>query len=185
MIGYLKGKTIYHGANYLVVETGGVGYKIFVPPSVLGKKEVELFCYQYVREDTLALYGFETKEELDIFELLLSVSGVGPKAGLAIISGLGAPKVISAIGAGDATVFKSIPGIGAKVAAKIIVELKNKVAGGAVTANLLPEEDETVEALVALGYKKQEITPYLKEVPAELKNMQEKVKYLLRSINKK
>jgi len=185
MIGYIKGKTVYSGANYLVVETGGVGYKVFVTPELLGAKEVELFVFHNIREDVSDLYGFKTQEELNVFELLLSVSGVGPKAGLAIISGIGAPKVISAISGGDTTVFKSIPGIGVKVAAKIIVELKNKVAGNSLTTSLLPEEDETVEALVSLGYKKQEIMPYLKDIPSELKSVQDKVKYVLRSINKR
>jgi len=184
MIAYLKGKIIYHGANYLVVETGWVGYKVFVCPDLLADKEAELFVYHYIREDVSALYGFKTKEELEIFELLLNVSGVGPKAALSIIAGLGAEKTISAIGRGDATLFKTIPGIGSKVAAKIIVELKSKVAGDVLTASLLPEEDETVEALMALGYKKQEIIPHLREVPAGLKTVQEKIKFILRSISK-
>jgi Holliday junction DNA helicase RuvA len=185
MIAYLKGKAVYHGANYLVVETGGIGYKVFVGPDTAGKKEVQLFIYHYIREDTDTLYGFETKDELEIFELLLSVSGVGPKAALAIISGLGANKIISAIGRGDATLFKTISGIGGKVAAKIIVELKNKVEGGTLTTSLLPEEDETVEALTSLGYKMHEIIPYLKDIPESATTTQEKIKFVLKNVGKR
>lgn len=184
MIGYIKGKTVYGGANYLIIETGGIGYKVFVGPDTIGKKKVEFFIYHYTREDTDALYGFETKDELEIFELLLSVSGVGPKAALAIISGLGASKIISAIGRGDVTLFKTISGIGGKVAAKIIVELKNKVAGGSLTTSLLPEEDETVEALTSLGYRKHEIIPYLKDIPESATTTQEKIKFVLKNVGR-
>ncbi|MDH4359020.1 MAG: Holliday junction branch migration protein RuvA [Candidatus Berkelbacteria bacterium] len=184
MIAFLEGKIVDHGPSYLVVKTGGVGYKIFVCPDLLGEKEIKLYIHHYIREDVSALYGFKTKEELEIFELLLSVSGVGPKAALAIVAGLGAKKTISAISSGEATLFKTIPGIGNKVAAKIIVELKSRITGDALSS-LLPEEDETVEALMALGYKKQEIIPHLKEVPSNLKTIQEKIKFVLRSISKR
>lgn len=184
MLGYLRGKTVYHGANYLVIETNGVGYKVFVTPEMLNAKQAELFIYHNIREDADDLFGFKTQEELNVFELLLGVSGVGPRVALALIAGLGAEQVLSAIGRGDPSVFKTIPGIGQKVAAKIIVELKNKVIGGKLDGPLLPEEDETVEALVSLGYRKQEILPYLKNIPENLKTTSEKVTYILKNVGK-
>ena len=184
MIGYIKGKTVYHGANYLVVETNGVGYKVFVIPDLLNVKSVELFIYHNLREDTSDLYGFKTQEELNVFELLLEVSGVGPRVALALIAGLGARRILSAISGGDPSVFKMIPGVGQKVAAKIIVELRNKVADGAAAGPLLPEDDETVDALVSLGYKKQEVLPYLKNMPSKLKTTSEKVKFILKNVGR-
>ena len=184
MLAYLKGQVVRRGSNFVVVDTGGVGYKVYIPAPLLGKKELTLFCFHQVREDASDLYGFETAEELEIFEMLLSVSGVGPKAALTLVSALGKNKIISAISSSDTTAFKSIPGIGNKVAAKIIVELKSKVMSGD-TGSLLPEDDETVEALVGLGYRKQEILPHLRAIPQDLVSVQDKVKFLLREIGKK
>ncbi|MEO5367110.1 MAG: Holliday junction branch migration protein RuvA [Magnetococcus sp. WYHC-3] len=185
MIAYLKGKTVYHGVNYLVVETGGVGYKVFVVPALLDKKEIELYIYHNIREDADDLFGFATQAELEVFELLLGVSGVGPRVALSLIAGLGAQKILSAISRGETTIFKAVSGIGNKVAAKIVVELRNKVAGDSVLSSILPEDDETVGALMALGFRRQEILPYLKEIPAELKTVQEKVKFILKNAGRK
>ena len=185
MISYLKGQVVHRGSNYVVVDTGGVGYKVYIPAPLLGKKNLELFCFHQVREDASDLYGFELAEELEIFQMLLSVSGVGPKAALSLVSALGKNRIITAISSSDTTAFKSIPGIGNKVAAKIIVELKSKVMSGDTGGSLLPEDDETVEALVGLGYRKQEILPHLKDIPDNLKSTQEKVKFLLKQIGKK
>jgi len=186
MIAYIKGKVVHRGGNYLIVETGGVGYKVFAGTDLVSKSgQVELFIYHTVREDASDLYGFESANDLDIFELLLTVSGVGPKAALNILSNLGRDKIISAITRGDTGLFKSVSGIGNKVAAKIIVELKSKIAGGDYSGAILPEEDETVEALQALGYKPQEILPYLKEIPANLTRTQDKVRYILKNVGKR
>lgn len=184
MIGYLKGRVIYNGANYVILDTGTVGYKVFVSPVILGKKEMSLFTHHHVHEDVNDLYGFEKENELEIFELLLSVSGVGPKAALSVVSALGGERILQAISEGEISVFKSIPGIGNKVAAKIIVELKSKVTAGDKGKFILPQSDETVEALVTLGFKKSEVLPYLSKIPSDLKSVQEKVKYVLKNIGK-
>jgi len=185
MIGYLKGKVVYRGSNYVIVDTGGVGFKAHVPPSLLDRENLELFCFHQVREDTSDIYGFSKPQDLEVFELLLSVSGVGPKATLTLVSALGCEKIIHSISDGDLSVFKSIPGIGNKVAAKIIVELKSKMVKGDKGAFLLPEDDETVEAMVALGFKSSEVLPYLAKIPENITTVQEKVKYVLKNIGKR
>lgn len=185
MIGYIKGNVVYRSANYVIIDTGGVGYKVYVSPTLLGNEKLTLFCFHQVREDTSNIYGFSKAEELEIFELLLSVNGVGPKAALSLVGALGKERILQSIAQGDLSVFKSIPGIGNKVAAKIIVELKSKVVSGDKGSFLLPEDDETVEAMVTLGYKKSEILPYLAKLPANITSVQDKVKYVLKNIGKK
>jgi Holliday junction DNA helicase RuvA len=186
MIGFIQGKIIHQAASYVTILTSaGVGYKVHVPFKEREKNEVKFFIHHHIREDTNDLYGFESSEDLLVFELLLSVSGVGPKAALSLVSALGRDSILRAIADGDVSVFKSISGIGNKVAAKIIVELKGKVVAGAGSGILIPEDDETVEALVGLGYKKSEVLPYLAKIPKDVKSVQDKVKYVLKSAGKK
>ena len=185
MIGYIKGKVVYKGLNYITVDTGGIGYKVFVADEIKNKKSVELFVYHFVREDADDLFGFEKALDLEIFEMLITVSGVGPKMAMAIVTGLGRDKIISAISKSDPTVFRTVSGVGAKVAAKIIVELKSKISSGDFGEGLFGEENETVEALLALGMKKNEIMPALREMPDNIVSVQDKVKYVLKNVGKK
>lgn len=163
MFYYLKGKITRLFENFLVIDTGGVGYKVYASENTVSKlqKDSESIIYTYVnkKEDVFDIYGFLTEDELSIFEKLISVSGVGPKAGLSILSVLPPAQLLPAIAAGDAKAIAKAPGIGSKTAQRIILELKGKIdndslvdaitkvdapAGGAVS--------ETVDALVALGY---------------------------------
>jgi len=185
MIGYIKGKVVHRGLNYVIVSTSGVGYKVYVTDEIKSKKSVELFIYHYLREDASDLFGFEKMPDLEIFEMLITVSGVGPKVAMALTSGLGREKIISAIARSEPTIFRTIPGVGAKVAAKIIVELKNKIASGDFGDGLFEKEDETIEALMSLGLKKNEIMPILLEMPDNLTSVQDKVKYVLKNVGKK
>lgn len=183
MIGYLKGKVIHRGENFVTICCGDIGYKVFVDRALTGQNELELFVYHNIREDASELFGFERSGDLEVFELLLGVSGVGPRVALAIVSGLGRDKIISAIKRGETTLFKSISGVGNKVAAKIIVDLKSKVTSGA-NEFILPVDDEVADALVGLGYKKSEILPHLQKMPENLVTTQDKVKYVLRNAGK-
>ncbi len=186
MIAYLKGKIIYKGANYVAVGDSAVGYKVFAKPDLIERKkegdEAEFFIYHLIREDTDDLYGFDSPSELKIFELLLGVSGVGPKVALAIIGTLGQEKFTTALAKSDSNAFRAVSGVGTKVAAKIIVELKGKASGD--IADLMGENDETLEALTSLGYKRQEIIPYLSKIPEDKKTVQEKIKYVLAHVGK-
>lgn len=168
MIYSLDGTLTYFDQNFAVVSCGGVGLKCFTTLTTLQSlpgvgKPVQLFTYLSVREDALDLYGFATTAELDCFKLLISVNGVGPKAALAILSELSADRLAVCIAGGDAKSLTRAPGIGKKIAERIVLELKDKMgvldlgsstevqaAAAANTAGSVAAE--AVEALVALGY---------------------------------
>src|SRR5256884_9393905 len=169
VIAAIRGRVIARGTDHVVVETSGLGYKVYVPrqPS---RDEVLLHTHHTVREDDEALYGFETREELALFEMLISVSGVGPKAGLAILSVARPAEIAGAIASGDTAALARAPGVGKKTAERLIVDLKGKigrVAGLPVTAGALTVEDDAHAALVALGYTPSEATTALRDAPSK------------------
>ncbi len=166
MIATVRGRVIAQGADHVVVEAAGIGYKIFVPRHPSGD-EVLLHTHHVVREDAQLLFGFESREELALFEMLISVSGVGPKAGIAILSVSRPVDVAAAIAGGDAASLAKAPGVGKKTAERLIVDLRSKmgqVAIGAGGADV-PDADEAVTALRALGYTLAEAQTALRGVP--------------------
>ncbi len=166
LLDFIQGELVQKGANYVVVKTGGIGFRIFVPGSTLevlrtGEKEMTLFTYLHVREDELSLFGFATGEEKEIFTVLLSVSGIGPKLALAILSGLKSQDLKRAIVLGDAAILTNISGVGKKTAQRIILELKDKlskdtqvISAGDISSSGLAKDarGEAISAMVALGY---------------------------------
>jgi Holliday junction DNA helicase RuvA len=188
MIGSIKGKVSHKASNYVIVETNGIGYKVFVTPPVLVlmklNQDVSLVILTYVREDQITLYGFPTLPELEFFELLLTVSGVGPKSALGIMSLAEIKMIKSAIVSEDPSVFTKVAGIGRKTAERVIVELKEKLKGEAESAPVAKEHSDALDALMALGYSPQEARSALKNIPVEVKNIQEKIKLALKNLNK-
>jgi Holliday junction DNA helicase RuvA len=190
MIAKLKGTIEFLRGNYAVVDVGGVGYKVFVTlhtfGSIAGKTEIELYTHTYVREDTLALYGFLEIDELEMFELLISISGIGPKAAMSILA-IANPKTIrTAILNDDESILTRVSGIGKKIAQRVILELKNKVADmPAYEKNQISEETDVLEALVAMGYSISESREAIKNVSSDVKDVGEKVKLVLKSLAKK
>ena len=166
MIGAVRGRILARGPDHVVVEAGGVGYKVFVPRHPVGD-EVLLHTHQVVREDGHFLFGFDMREELALFELLIGVSGVGPKAALAILSVSRPADVAAAIVAGDAAALAKAPGVGKKTAERLIVDLRSKVGGMAMSGLVtdVPDADEAVAALRALGYTLVEAQRALQGVP--------------------
>jgi Holliday junction DNA helicase RuvA len=171
------------------VDVTRVGYKIFVTDfamgKIAGKEEVELYTHTYVREDTLSLYGFLSLDELEMFELLISISGIGPKAGIGILS-IAEPKTIrTAVISGDSSILTRVSGVGKKTAERVILELKNRIAE-------LPGEDqgaaradsEAIEALTSLGYSVSQAREALKNVPEKIKDVSERVKEALKRLGK-
>ena len=164
MIAHLRGHILEKHPNRIVVDVGGVGYDVAVPLSTfygLGAPgtEIALHVHTHVREDVLALYGFATTLEQELFEKLISVSGIGPKVALAVLSGIEPPDLVRALDRGDLTRLTAIPGIGKKTAERLIVELRDRLprletpvpaAGGAAEAPAL--RDDLLSALVNLGY---------------------------------
>ncbi len=154
------------GVDHVVVDVGGIGYRVFVPRQPAGT-DVLLHTHHVVREDGQWLFGFDSGEELALFELLIGVSGVGPRAALALLSVARAPDVAMAIAAGDSAFLARAPGVGKKTAERLIVDLRSKVAGipaGGVPASAVLE-DEALAALVALGYTPAEAAAALRQVP--------------------
>ena len=161
MIASVEGRVGAVSADSLVIEVGGIGYRVYAAPSILATAQpggrLKLHTYHLVREDQQALYGFRTVEDLGFFTLLLTVNGVGPKVALAIVGSRPTPDLQLAIMAQDQAVLVSIPGIGKKLAERIIFELKEKVsaagvAAGSSAAVSTASEGEVVAALQALGY---------------------------------
>jgi len=188
MISHIKGTIKYKTDKYIILENNQIGYKISVPEILLaGLKEdaeIELYTHQYVKEDALDLYGFASIEELNFFQHLISISGVGPKSGLAVLSIAKISDIQQAILKGDPTLLKKVSGIGTKTAERIVVELKNKV-GAMSGADLSTSNSdlEIIDALEALGYKMPEIRAAVRELPSDITDTQAQIKAILKIIN--
>ena len=188
MIGSIKGKIILKTEKFILIETKGVGYKINVSPEILSKthkknEEIFLFVHSHVREDMFDLYGFLSLEELEFFEMLLSVSGIGPRSALAILNIASIETLRKAIGTGDTSYLTKISGIGRKTAEKIIIELRDKM-GKELGGLSLQVELDALEALKSLGYSQGEAREALKKVSAE-GNANTKIKEALKILSGK
>ena len=172
MIGSIKGKIVLKTEKFLIVETAGVGYKINVSPDVLSKAkkigdEIMLWVHTHVREDAFDLYGFLDHQELEFFEMLINVSGIGPKGALVILGVATIGTLKRAISTGDIGYLTKISGIGKKTAEKIVIELRDKIAGKLKDekgGTSLQEELDSLEALKSLGYSQNEAREALKKV---------------------
>lgn len=192
MISYLRGSIKAEKTGFIILEVSGVGYKVYanVTPLRQGsagqEDQIELYIYENIREDTDDLYGFGTFEELELFEKLISVNGVGPKAGMLIMACASPERIIASIISEDLGFFTAISGIGKKVAAKIILELKSKISGmdGSGVIGQTDSGDEVVEALLSLGYKRAEIMQMSLKIPAEITDSEGKIRWLLKNLSK-
>ena len=187
MIGSIKGKIILKTEKFVIVETAGVGYKINVSPDTVSKvksgAEVMLWTHTHVREDSLDLYGFPDRAELEFFEMLISISGIGPKGALTILGVASIETLRKAIGTGDISYLTKISGIGKKTAEKIVIELRDKMANGMSSKgdSSMQGELDALEALKSLGYSQNEARDALKKVSADLdtnKKIREALKIL-------
>lgn len=171
MIYSIRGKITYTGGDYVVIECGGIGYMVNTTLTTIGdisvkNDEVTLYTHLSVREDDVSLFGFSSYDELKAYELLISVSGVGPKAGLAILSALTPQSFAVAVASGDQKAFTKARGVGPKVAQRIILELKDKVSKETdllsdtvysdFSTDVQPDTEEAVLALTSLGYSRSE-----------------------------
>jgi Holliday junction DNA helicase RuvA len=171
MIAYLSGKLLEKEANLVIIDVGGVGYEVTIPLSTfydLGEigEDVSLRVYTYVREDALQLFGFKTIRERELFLLLISVSGIGPKSAITALSGMSADEIIGAIRQNNLARLNSIPGVGKKTAERLVIELRDKIAKlSAVSSEEMKSEgipqlsgddvyDDAISALVNLGYQR-------------------------------
>ena len=197
MLASVEGSVGAVSADSLVIEVGGLGYRVFAAPSVVAAavpgSRLKLHTFHLVREDQQALYGFRTAEELGFFNLLLTVTGVGPKVALAIVGSRPTPDLQLAIMQQDQAVLVSIPGIGKKLAERVIFELKEKVAAAGVAAGVTAgsgaaaggSEGEIVAALQALGYSIGEAREASQAALADVgvnSTLEDRVKAALRSL---
>lgn len=181
MFAYIKGSLEIKTTGYIVIETGGIGYKIFMSESAIERlgnigEPVKIYTFLKVREDEVSLYGFNTNEELRMFELLLSVSGIGAKSAIVILSNISPSSFALAVISNDVGTIKKLPGIGPKTAQRIILELKDKLkteesvqiqdANSVIKEAILDDEKvgEAVSALQVLGYSRREITEALEKI---------------------
>lgn len=201
MISYIKGELTEVFEDTVVVETNGIGYNIRVPGSVLDRlpsvgSSVRIYTYLYVKEDAMNLFGFLNRDDLSVFKLLLNVSGIGPKGALAILSTIGPDDLRFAVLSEDVKTISSAPGIGAKTAKRLIIELKDKLKLAEVFETALANKEkassendvllaknEAVEALVALGYASAQSMKAVQQVEnAEEKDSEQILKEALKKL---
>jgi len=177
MIASITGRLKRKATDYLIIDVAGVGYQVQVPLSTYygipdDGEEVSLHIHTLLREDSLSLFGFLTQEEKDMFRLLMGVSGIGPKLALAILSSLPVADLSRAIQAADDSTLRAIPGIGKKTAARMVLELKDKIAltmpmiaaPSSTSAVLSDDCEDVISALVNLGYKKPQAEEAVRKV---------------------
>ena len=192
MISKLTGQIAHIELKYIVLDVQGVGYKVFTTSDIMSKlekdeKTVTLWTYLAVRENALDLYGFLSLSELNFFELLITISGIGPKTALGILNATSVHSLETAIQTGDTSHLTKVGGIGKKVAEKIVLELKDKIEMTAHTpesAKSMQGDADVLEALKALGYRDNESRDALKKIDKSIKNTSEKIKSALKLLGK-
>lgn len=191
MIARIKGTIEFRAEKFAVIDVHGIGYKVFANHDTLSKlpktgEEISLWIHTEVREDALELYGFFHYSELELFEMLISISGVGPKTALGVMALASADALRKAIASGDTSYLTKVSGIGRKTAEKIILELREKMAGKGVMveAGELREESDALEALVSLGYTQSEAREALSKVPSSIEGAEKRIKEALKKLSK-
>lgn len=184
MIGFLRGRVASLTPVSVMIDVQGIGYRVHAAPNTLSHlsmgEETLLHVHDHIREDAHDLFGFLSEDDLNLFERLISISGVGPKAGMSILSVGSAEAIKRAIMAGDLAMLTSAPGVGTKIAQKIVLELK----GILVDADIAPGPDrEVVDALISLGYSASQAKQALKAVSPDVTDVSERVKEALRNLS--
>ena len=199
MISYIRGELAAVEKEKVIVDVGGVGYGIYMPGQAMGLlpqpgNEVKIHTYLNVREDAMQLFGFLTRDDLEVFKLVIGVSGIGPKGGLSILSQLTPDDLRFAVLSGDVKAISAAPGIGKKTAEKLIIELKDKLniedvlthaadsSAAAVPVNNGGIQSEAVQALVALGYASTESLRAVKQVELDNATVEDVLKEALKKM---
>lgn len=189
MIGSLSGAVLVRDDPFLIIDVGGVGYRIHAAPDVLSAvslgSKASVFIYTHVREDALALYGFLKYSDLKLFESLVNISGVGPRTAIAIFSNGSGEEIVKAIVDADVAFFAGVPRLGTKNAQKIIIELKNKVGGGELDLSGASNKgrSEITSALKTFGFTSKEINDAIANIDRNAKT-EEQIKMALKYLGK-
>ena len=188
MIASLHGKLESLGSEWAVINVGGIGFQVYMPTSTLSTlstigEEVKLYTHLHLKEDNATLYGFASADELGLFQTLITVSGLGPKLALAMLSAMNVEKLTMAIASGSTDLLIVVPGIGKKVANRLILELKDKIGAGWITtpaAQIAQENTEVLAALTSLGYSVSEANRAVATLPPSSDlSLEEKLKQAL------
>ncbi len=191
MIAALEGILEYRGLDSVVIKVGGVSLQAYIPSSTLSRlgavgDKVYLHTYLYLKEDNISLYGFASIEEVKLFQNLISVSGIGPKAGLTLLSSLSPEQLALAITSGNVDLLSQVPGIGRKIASRVVLELKTKLEKdwkGVAALPLAQENTDVIAALTSLGYSLREATQAASALPESKEmSLEEKVKLALQQL---
>ncbi|NLF12457.1 MAG: Holliday junction branch migration protein RuvA [Anaerolineaceae bacterium] len=188
MIASLRGILSFTSKDFVVLDVGGVGFQVFVPPAAIGAlgstgDEILLFTHLQVRENEMALYGFRTEEELATFRLVQTVTGIGPRVALALLSALTPERFRAAIAQEDVAALGHVPGIGPKTARKLVFDLKDKVGEpaelGVPSLAAIQADADLIAALTSLGYSVAEAQEAIRNLPREPLALEEKVRLAL------
>ncbi|KKR47375.1 MAG: Holliday junction ATP-dependent DNA helicase RuvA [Parcubacteria group bacterium GW2011_GWA2_40_143] len=177
------------GDRFVIINVGGIGYKVFAPPEVLsmaGKtQKIELWTHLSVRENALDLYGFKEYPELEFFEVLIQISGIGPKTALGVLSTAPVDTIKKAIASGEISYLTKVSGIGKKTAERVVVELRDKMgAMDAATSIMFKEDEDVLQALQSLGYGNSEIREAIKNISNDASGVNARIKEALRILGK-
>lgn len=190
MIATLEGRVEYRGNDSVIINVGGIGFRVYISGSTLSqlgaaKDKIFLHTHLHLREDNVTLYGFTSNEELALFKNLISVSGIGPKLALALLSALSAEQVVMAITSGNTDLLSQAPGIGKKTASRLVVELRSKLEREWKDVALppAPESADVIAALTGLGYSLTEATEAVSKIPDSKEvSLEEKIRMALQQV---
>lgn len=192
MISLLSGTIEFKGERFIIINAGGVGYKVFAPSEVLRTfrlgGEAKLWTHLHVREDSLELFGFLSYAEMEFFETLISVSGVGPRSAVGILGIAPLDTLKRAIAAGETSYLTKVSGIGKRMAEKIIVELRDKMGAGTVSEGMreeLKSDADVLDALASLGYSQREARDVLSAIPQDIVGTQKRLQAALQQLGGK
>ncbi len=189
MISYLKGTIKLKESDFAVVVVNDIGYKVFVVERDLIKlaagEIAEFFTYHYIREDDARLYGFVSRRDQEMFELLFSVTGIGPKSAMGILNAATTDSIASAIAASDTSLLTKVSGVGKKTAERVILELAGKVEKFGVEVKNTEGLSDAIEGLMSLGYSRSQTLEALKNVPEDVTDPGEKIKLALKNLGRK
>lgn len=193
MISYLSGKILNKGNGFFIVQVNNIGYKIFVNSTMYADfnigQDIEVYTHQHVREDALDLYGFRSMNELEMFELLLSISGIGPKSALGVLAISSIDDIKESVSRGDSGLLTKVSGIGRKTAERVVLELREKIGHIAGARKLGSDfsgsaSGDEIDALMAFGYSMQQARDSLRQIDAKIIDSGERIREALKNMGR-